>query len=190
MTSFSDRERLHRWRQFLNAISPDIDPRSLRLMEEMRLVGQALRRIGENSLAAAGLSYAQYRLLLDLYLADKIDEKPNLNPSEISDHLGSSRNTISALIRSLEDSGKVRRVLDSKDRRKFNISLTDEGVQVIEKNARAHVRSISRVFAALTPEEQERLSQLLIKLGRSLDSPSDDNKEEPDPGYKAHGSFH
>lgn len=158
-------ERREKWRELIQRLSPDTDPRAIRLMEQMRLVWHTLYLIGENSLSESGLSYAQYRLLLTLFYAEELDGRSELNPSEISDMQGTSRNTISGLIRNLEEEAIVERHLDKKDRRKFNICLTDKGRGLVIKHNRQHTNNISNSFRILTPEEQEQLEHLLTKVG-------------------------
>lgn len=172
MSLLADQTRKTRWQQLVQALNPDLDPRSLRLMEEMRLVSHALLKIGEVSLANAGLSYAQYRILMSLYIAEEIDGREDLNPSEISAQQGTTRNTISGLIRSLEEAALIERHLDPQDRRKFNISLTETGRRNVRENARQHMSAVAKTFSSLSDEEQATLSQLLIKLGRGLDHPT------------------
>jgi DNA-binding MarR family transcriptional regulator len=87
-----------------------------------------------------------------------------LNPSEISERHGVSRNTVSALIRTLEEDGLVARSLDPDDRRKFNITLTENGRSLVTGHARQHFQTISQCFGTLSSEEQETLRQLLNKL--------------------------
>ncbi|NIS39166.1 MarR family transcriptional regulator, partial [Candidatus Saccharibacteria bacterium] len=101
-------------------------------MDSMRHVAHGLRQVGENSLAAADMSYARYRLLLGLFFSAEIEGREGLNPSEISERQGTSRNTISSLIRDLEDEGLIERLLDQDDRRKFIIRLTPSGRDVIQ----------------------------------------------------------
>ncbi len=166
-----------RWLELARLLSPDISPTALQLMEEMRLVAHALKQLGERSLSDSGLSYAQYRVLMNLLLAEKLGDKDELNPSEISEQQGTSRNTISALIRSLESEGLIERHLDEGDRRRFNISLTDRGRELVLEHARHHLGTIGGCFAALTPNEQQTLSRLLRKLGQASQNVDDEASE-------------
>lgn len=162
-----DEERRAKWRSLTQRLSPDTDPRAIRLMEQMRLVWHTLYLIGENSLSASGLSYAQYRLLLTLFYAEELDGRSELNPSEISEKQGTSRNTISGLIRNLEQEALVERHLDENDRRKFNICLTQKGRTLVEEHNRKHTHIIGDSFSVLSEEEQEQFDQLLTKIGNS-----------------------
>ena len=166
--STQDPEKRKKWMAFVQTLCPTIDPQAVRLMDELRMVSHTLYLIGESSLAVAGLSYAQYRILLGLYFAEKMENRSKLNPSEISERQGTSRNTISALIRSLEDEGLVERHLDHTDRRKFNICLTAAGRQKVSDHASRHMDTVGGCFGALTSEEQDIMSQLLAKLSHHI----------------------
>ena len=163
-----DAEKRQKWMAFVQSLSPSIDPQAVRLMDELRMVSHTMYQIGESSLAVTGLSYAQYRILLGLYFAEKMEHRTELNPSEISERQGTSRNTISALIRSLEEEGLVERHLDHNDRRKFNICLTAAGRQKVSDHASRHMDVVGRCFKALTKAEQETMSQLLAKLSQHI----------------------
>lgn len=142
---------------------PDINPQSSRLMDEMRMVSHLLHQLSESSLAESGLSYAQYRILFMLHFAEETDAC-GMTPSEISDRQGTSRNTISSLIRTLEDDGLIVRQLDVDDRRKFNIQLTEAGREVVVERAREHMLMVDRIFQILDQAEMETLSDLLHKV--------------------------
>lgn len=162
-----DRRNREHWIDLLGSLGPDIDPRVLRLTDEMRQVAHTLYQVGEDSLAAAGLSYAKFRLLMGLLFTEELEGREELNPSEISEREGTSRNTISALIRDLEEEALIARQLDQSDRRKFKIKLTEAGRRVVREHASRHFGVIAGCFSALGPEEMEELSRLLVKLSSS-----------------------
>jgi DNA-binding MarR family transcriptional regulator len=167
-SSFNNPERRQHWMAMVTSFAIDIDPTVMKLMEEMRLVAHALRLIGEDSLAKSGLSYAQYGILFSLHAAEHIEGRTELNPSEISEKRGTSRNTISSLINSLEKRELIERHLDEKDKRRFNISLTPAGRDLVKQNTKTHMKTVADCFTILTPDEQTQLSQLLNKLGHHI----------------------
>ena len=61
--------------------------------------------MGENSQVSAGLSYAKYRLQLDLMIGEDSEGNEDLNPFEFYRHPGTGWNAISALIRDLKMMG-------------------------------------------------------------------------------------
>ncbi|MBK8985117.1 MAG: MarR family transcriptional regulator [Chloroflexi bacterium] len=167
-----DPEKREHWVSFIQSLDPTIEAPAVRLMDELRLVSKTIYHLGESSVDEAGRSFAQYRVLIYLFFAEQMGERQNLNPSEISERHGVSRNTASALIRTLEEDGLVERSLDEDDRRKFNIGLTDEGRELVREHARQHFQTIGRCFHALTPAEQQTaLSQLLHKINQPRHRP-------------------
>ena len=144
---------------------PDIDPKTIRLMDELGFVSRTMYHMGEHSVDEAGLSFAQYRVLMHLFFAEEMGDRGELNPSEISDRQGVSGNTMSSFIRNLEEDGLIERKLDPADRRRFNISLTDSGRALVGQHTRTHLETIDHCFSALSSEEQDTLFQLLQKLG-------------------------
>lgn len=160
-----DQEKREKWFTFVQELNSEIAPDALRLMEKLRMVSHALHQIGEVSLADADLSYARFRLLMRLLFCEEFEGRVELNPSEISEKQGVSRNTVSSLIRDLEGEGLIERHLDQKDRRRFNICLTEDGRSRVRAHAGQHFQIIANRFSVLTPEEQAQLNDLLTKLG-------------------------
>lgn len=165
MSWLHDRQKREKWIQFVQSLNPDLDARAVSLMDELGFVSRAIYHVGEQSLDEAGLSLAQYKVLMNLFFAEQMGDRGELNPSEISDRQGVSRNTISSLIRNLEDGGLVERRLDPLDRRRFNISLTESGRSLVSCYARQYLATIGSCFTGLTTDEQETLYQLLRKVG-------------------------
>lgn len=167
-TNVFDSDRRDKWVQFSQSLSPETNPDVIRLMGQLRMVAHRLYLMSEQGLSDADLSYAQFRLLVSLLYSEMIDQRRALNPSEISRMQGTSRNTISALIRSLEESGFIERALDPDDRRKFNIRLTDAGRNVVKTHSAEHFHLLDTVFTILDPREIETLTQLLERVGQAL----------------------
>ncbi len=168
MTQMMDKEKREKWFAFVQELNPDIDPQVIRLMDRMRMVSHTLYQKGEGSLAAAGISYARFRLLMSLFFDEEIEDRTGLNPSEISKKQGISRNTVSSLIRELEDEGLIERQIDQKDRRRFNIMLTDNGRLRVRSHISQHMHMIATSFNVLTTDEQTTLGHLLTKLSEDL----------------------
>lgn len=161
----ADHPKREQFMQFIRLLSPNSDPRVFELMGLMRSVAHALYQLGEESLDETGLSVAQYRILTHLLFSEQMEDRPSLNPSELSERHGTSRNTVSALIRSLEDGQLIVRALDVQDRRKFNICLTPAGRELVQDNARRHFNAIDAAFNALSADEITTFIKLLQKLG-------------------------
>ena len=164
MSWLHDRQKREKWFDFVRSLSPDIDSRAVSLMEELGFVSRAIYHIGEQSLDKAGLSLPQYKVLMHLFFAERMGDRNELNPSEISHRQGVSRNAMSSLIGNLEDEGLVERRLDPLDRRRFNISLTEAGRSLVIEHARQHLAVIAGCFTVLSQEEQKTFYRLLRKV--------------------------
>jgi DNA-binding MarR family transcriptional regulator len=68
----------------------------------------------------------------------------------------------------LEQRGLVAREPDPEDRRGVRISLTREGLELIEEAVTAHVEGEGRLLTTLSAEEREYLAELLSKLMVSM----------------------
>lgn len=163
-TSPTLEQRRRQWLSFLHELSPETEPETIRLIGLLHRTAHAMKQLGEASLAEAGLSYSQYRVLMHLLFSERHENQPTLNPSDLSERQGLSRNTMSALIRNLEKEGLIERQLDEQDRRRFLIRLTEPGRVKVTTHATQHLTTIHSCFSDLTPDDQTTLSQLLKQL--------------------------
>jgi len=165
-----NQEQRESWIAFHRELHGSPDPQAARLMDDLRQVAHRLHQLSDANLESSGLSYAQFRVLMSLRYCEWVGNCGGLNPSEISDQQGTSRNTISALIRSLEESGLVERQLDEGDRRRFNIRLTDAGRHIVGDHAAQHVQLINELFAVLDKDDIETLTRILQTLKHQTES--------------------
>lgn len=158
-----DRENFKR---YIKLLHPAARFEVMEVMGQLRAVSHHFNQRGEASLAASGLSFAQYRILSHLLYNELIDEQTGMNPSVISERHGTNRNTVSALIRALEKSELVRRELDQQDRRKFNICLTDAGRNLVYQHSREHFQAIDAMFSVLDEQDLVNFGRILRKLSQ------------------------
>ena len=85
----------------------------------------------------------------------------------LGEKLLSSGGNITMVVDNLEKQGLVRRERSLEDRRLVSVCLTEEGRERITRVFPAHVGLITRLFSALTSEEQAQLAVLCRQLGRS-----------------------
>lgn len=113
------------------------------------------------------LSGPRWRVLLHLYMAEVMD-KPGVSPTDLSHARGVSKNTISTLLRSLEEQGLVTRSIAPHDRRSFVIRLTEEGRALIRDRSPEHLMFLNELASDLTAPERQQLITLLRKLYQSV----------------------
>jgi len=114
------------------------------------------------------LSGPRWRLMLHLAAEEHIGNSAGVTPTSISERQRVSKNTISALLRGLEEQGLIQRELDPADYRLFRIQLTPAGRDLIHATAPQRLNHLNQMAASLTYEEREQLMALLGKLHNAL----------------------
>lgn len=133
----------------------------------VRMVSNQYEMLGEQLANRDGLSAPRLWLLMRL-MAEEDQGNREITPTYLSRCQNVSKNTISALLRGLEDQGLITRQLDPDDRRIFRIRITPQGRALILAAAPQHGRLLNQVASRLTLEEQDQLNHLLGKLYRSI----------------------
>jgi DNA-binding MarR family transcriptional regulator len=114
------------------------------------------------------LSGPRWRLLLRLFGEEQMGNREGVTPTVLSQHQRVSKNTISALLRGLEEQGLIQRNLDSSDLRVFRIQLTDAGRELIKTTAPKRMEGLNQLLAGFSKEETRQLIALLEKLQANL----------------------
>ncbi len=114
------------------------------------------------------LSGQRWRLMSRLYIEEQLGNREGITPTVLSLSQRVSKNTISSLLRGLEEQDLIHRNLDPSDRRAFRIQLTEQGRSLILKSAPGRVAGLKTIFSGLNKEEKEQLLSLLDKLHGSL----------------------
>jgi DNA-binding MarR family transcriptional regulator len=114
------------------------------------------------------LSGPRWFLLLRLLGEERDGNCDGVTPTALSRGENVSKNTISSLLRGLEEQGLIQRAIDPVDRRIFRIQLSDHGRELMAIAAPLRIRHLNRLTSGLTPAEQEQLIGLLAKLFRSI----------------------
>jgi MarR family 2-MHQ and catechol resistance regulon transcriptional repressor len=107
------------------------------------------------------LSPSQFAVLEALYHLGPLTQ------GQVSAKVLKSTGNITLVIDNLEKQGYVRRARDCEDRRMVTIHITESGKALIERIFPAHAQAIYEELSVLTEEEQDVLSRLCVKLGKS-----------------------
>ena len=124
---------------------------------------RASRSVAERTsqpVVAAGLSAMHFGVLETLFHLGP------LKVSELADKHLKSHNNFTVVIDNMEKQGLVRRERSPEDRRVVMVHLTEEGRERIEQVFPEFVRALTADLRVLSPEEQEHLSALLLRLGK------------------------
>lgn len=135
----------------------------------IRLVANQYEHFLEHSTREDDLSGPRMGILVRLMEARR-HGAGSLTPTELSRYQKVSRNTISALLRGLEDQKLIQRELNPDDRRLFHIRITESGIRAVRAIAPQRLALSNEMISGLNEAEQAQLIALLSKLYTSLQS--------------------
>ncbi|MBE2893805.1 transcriptional repressor MprA [Spirabiliibacterium falconis] len=91
-----------------------------------------------------------------------------IQPSKLSEILGSSRTNATRISDDLVERGWIERVMSPSDRRCFLLKLTPEGHEFINARLPKQWENINAAFAGLSKQEIEQLYTILHKLANNV----------------------
>lgn len=113
-----------------------------------------------------GLQAGEFDVLATLRRAG---EPYALGPTKLFEALMISSGGMTNRLDRLEKAGLIVRVPNPEDRRGILVSLTEKGLELMDRLIPLHVENEARLLSALDREEQETLNALLGKLLDGLD---------------------
>jgi MarR family transcriptional repressor of emrRAB len=129
----------------------------------VRLVKHLSREIHDQANAVLrpyGISHPEYNIVMMLYGSP--DNR--MHPSELADAAGEKSANVTRLTTQLCEKGLIGRAGSDADRRKVTLTLTPDGVALIESLLPDIVTLLGRQTRNLTPDEQAQLERLLKKM--------------------------
>jgi DNA-binding MarR family transcriptional regulator len=155
-------------RMLVQGLAGDEGTSGLELFRLLHMVTNAIATAADEQLRDSSLSGPRWVLLLRLLAEERCGCGEGISPTCLSQHQKVSKNTISVLLRGLEEQGLIERALVPDDRRAFRIRLSEAGRSLVETTAPEHIAFLNGLTAGLTTEESAQLTALLDKLYRSL----------------------
>jgi DNA-binding MarR family transcriptional regulator len=162
-----DHEKRERFLKFIRHVCPTADPTSIMLIGQVMRANNLLEQEAERNLGG-GLTYAKFRLLMNLHRDEQRGEAEGMQPSELSEAQGVTRNTVSSLIASLERDGMIHRELHGTDHRRFVIRLTQEGRKQLKMKMASQFKSVTECFDGFTAAERQTFLNFLTRLNQKL----------------------
>lgn len=108
------------------------------------------------------LTIGQFGVLEALY------HKGNMTIGQVQEKILSSSGTIPLIINNLEKRGYIVKNIDSKDKRKCILQITNLGKQLVEEVYPENEQQIIEVMKCWSDEEQQQLASLLKKFGDEI----------------------
>lgn len=135
---------------------------NLKLIVAIARVALAHERSTSRFLASYGLTLPQFGVLEVLY------HKGNMRVCEIIDKTLSTSGNMTVIIKNLEAEGYIYRLADVKDRRAYQIGISDKGKALMAELFPKHVEEVEDWAKVLTDKEKTELLTLMKKLGGRL----------------------
>jgi MarR family transcriptional repressor of emrRAB len=129
----------------------------------VRLIKHLHKRIHDDANAVLrpwGINHPEYNILMMMYGT----EGYTLNPSQLADAAGEKSANITRLTNELCDKGLIERTASDEDRRKITLTLTTEGVAMIESFLPDICALLERQTAGLLSRDMVQLERLLKKF--------------------------
>ncbi|EDQ06241.1 Multidrug resistance operon repressor [Sulfitobacter indolifex] len=128
----------------------------------LRRILRATELYARDLAQAAGVTPAQLRVL------QIVGEKKDPTAKALATQMGVSQATVTALVDKLVARGLVSRLTSAQDRRQTNITLTNQGEDVLEEAPDALQQRYVRAFADLADWEQAQLVSSLERVAAML----------------------
>ncbi len=141
----------------------DIDAQAILVASRLMAAGAKLGHASEIHFSRFGLSTGRYRLLADLE-----DNEGEVLPSQLAEHLGVTRATVTGLIDILERDGLVSRRSSSDDGRQRSVILTEEGAKKLREMAPEHFARLEAMVGLLSIEERSVFLDLLGRVTQGI----------------------
>jgi DNA-binding MarR family transcriptional regulator len=147
--------------------SDDARVRLDKAREYMRMLGRLnrrLRRLTAHLYSNRAITRPQYLVLL------WVRNRTGLTQGELAAIVDSDANTVSSLVRRLEQKGLLTRSRDPVDRRAYRLKVTAKGAQWVER-IRRRVDVVSLQFYSLLPEGHEAAIAEWLTTAARFDRP-------------------
>lgn len=157
---------LDQWR----AERPDLDPWPMGVIGRLNRLGALIDSELRPVFADAGLGDGEFDVVATLRRAGA---PYTLSPGDLAAQAMVTSGAITKRVDRLMGRGLVRRSVSVADGRGRAITLTDEGVALVDRLVEQHLANERRVIGALSRDEADELARLLKLLLLDLEGPAD-----------------
>lgn len=140
---------------------PDLEVSPMGVVGRLGRASELLSRGIQGYFAKHGLQPGQFDVLATLRRAGN---PHTLTPGELADSTMRSQAAMTNRLAGLEAKGLIERRTDPDNRRSVLVTLTDEGLSLVDRVVEGHMDNERALLAPLSRAEQARLAGLLEKL--------------------------
>ncbi len=142
------------------------------VMDTYMHINRLHRTILERELNKTGVYRSQHQLLM--FIADN----PNASQKDIARLHRVSTATVAVSLKKLEQGGYIRRLVDQKDNRCNQLTITEKGQRVVEKSTGYFKKVENQMFSGFSQEELEILQGFLTRICQNLKQMLPENEGE------------
>ena len=133
-----------------------------RIVETIIYLVTESRRLSKDEASRYGVTPTQLSVL------KLLQEVGDLSLGALSKEIQAHNSTVTGIIDRMEAAGLVERTRSEDDRRVWMIRLTAQGRKVAERARVSPWDTLRHALAALTPADQEKLTQILKKVAQNV----------------------
>ncbi|PKH06493.1 MarR family winged helix-turn-helix transcriptional regulator [Moritella sp. Urea-trap-13] len=141
-------------------VRPDLDCSAMGVVGRLRKTSGVWKSKLDPVFQEHGLSNIEFDILATM----RRSGTSPVTPTELYQTLMLSSGAVSTRIEKLVKSGFVQRIASEHDRRSCKVTLTKEGIELVDTALNAHVANMDNILEVLSHQEQEQLANLLRKI--------------------------
>ena len=166
-------DSIQQFRVHLQEMAGGRDTRGIEIAHDLRVLGKLFELAVARAPEYGELSGPRLGILLRLLREDEKGNKAGINPTRLSHYQSVNKNTITALLKGLEESGWVERNPDPADRRAALVRITPAGRDLVLSTAPLRFEYMNSITSCLDDTERDYLLELLARLRQCLLSYTD-----------------
>jgi MarR family 2-MHQ and catechol resistance regulon transcriptional repressor len=116
----------------------------------------------------------RYELTLGQFaVLEALNSKCDLTVGQVKDLVLSTDGTIPVITGNLEKLGYITRTQDAKDKRRFILSLTDQGREIITQVYPENNKMLAEMLSVLNKEEKKQIIKMIAKYRKHMKEKAD-----------------
>ena len=153
---------------------PELDTSPMGVVGRISRISRHLDRLLQKNYARFGLNGGEFDVLATLRRAGRPYQ---LTPTQLFNALMLSSGAMTNRLDRLEGEGLIKRTPNPNDRRGILVTLTEQGVALMDRAYAAHIANEQQMLRSLSTTEREILTDLLRKLLLSFEEGNQDGGE-------------
>ena len=140
---------------------PDLDASPMGVIGRISRISRHLDQLLQKNYSQFNLNGGEFDVLASLR---RSGHPYQLTPTELFNSLMLSSGAMTNRLDRLEDAGLIKRNPNPNDRRGILVTMTEQGIELMDRAYTAHIANEDQILSSLTITEREELINLLRKM--------------------------